>query len=118
MASVTREIVIEANPFDVWDVLRDFGAIHERLAWGFVVGSTMDGKGSRTVTFVTGAVAKEDLIGCDDELRRLAYSVVEGPMNFTHHNWSAQVFALGDRQTRFVWSTDVLPDEVSPRVQN
>jgi len=117
MASIIREIVIEADPVEAWDALRDFGAIHERLARGFVVGTTMDAKNSRTVRFVTGAVAKEDLIGCDDELRRIAYSVVDGPLQFTHHNSSAQVFAFGDRQTRLVWSTDVLPDDIAPRVQ-
>ena len=36
MASIRREIVIEARPADVWDAIRDVGAVHTRLAPGFV----------------------------------------------------------------------------------
>src|SRR5882762_30789 len=37
MASIRKEIVIEASPKRVWDAVRDVGAVHERLAPGFVV---------------------------------------------------------------------------------
>ena len=33
----------------------------------------------------------------------------------THHNASMQVYADGAR-TRFVWVTDVLPDEIAPAI--
>ncbi len=36
MASIHREIEIAARPDAVWDALRDVGAIHKRLAPGFV----------------------------------------------------------------------------------
>jgi carbon monoxide dehydrogenase subunit G len=110
MASIIRETRIDADPADVWDALRDFAAVHERLVPGFVVECRVDRPGSRTVTFFDGAVAREILVGVDDGARRLAYSVVEGPLGTTHHNASAQVLADSERRTRFVWTTDVLPD--------
>ena len=112
MASIHKEILIDAQPEDVWDALRDWGALHERLAPGFVTDVRSDGN-DRIVTFFTGAVARELLVDLDDEGRRLVWSVVEGP--YTHHNGSAQVFADGDDRTRFVWIADLLPNHLATR---
>jgi carbon monoxide dehydrogenase subunit G len=114
MASIVRDVLIDACPDDVWAALRDFGALHQRLMPGFVVDCHLEDPDTRTITFFNGAVAREVLIGVDDASCRLAYSVVEGPMGFTHHSASAQVFADGDG-TRFVWITDLQPDELAPR---
>jgi hypothetical protein len=111
MASIIRETVIDADPADVWAAVADFGAVHERLVPGFVVESALDGPGTRVVTFFNGVVAREVLVGTDADARRLAYSVVDGPLAATHHNASAQVVPEEGR-TRFVWITDVLPDEL------
>jgi hypothetical protein len=89
--------------------------LHERLVPGFVVAARLDGD-SRVITFFNGAVAREVLVGVHDEARRLAYSVVESPLGTTHHNASAQVFADGTRTCRFVWTTDVLPDEAGAQI--
>lgn len=110
MASVIKERVIDARPEDVWDALRDFGALHDRLVPGFVVETRVEGD-ERILTFFNGVIARERLIAIDDEARRLAYSVIDGPLSITHHNASAQVFAEADGSTRFVWITDVLPHE-------
>ena len=40
MASIHREIVIDAPAEKVWDAVRDVGAIHRRLAPGFEQAST------------------------------------------------------------------------------
>jgi hypothetical protein len=117
MASVVKEIRIDARPEDVWAALTDFGAVHERLAPGFVTDTRRDGDDVRVVTFFNGAVARELLVGVDDERRRLVYTVVEGPLGTTHHNASAQVLADGDGRSRFVWITDVLPDHVAEAVE-
>lgn len=119
MTSVIEEVTIAAAPDDVWAALRDFGALHTRLAAGFVVDSRLDGDDGRTriVTFANGATARETLVGLDEASRRLCYTVVEGPLGATHHSASAQVFAEPDGSTRFVWTTDVLPDELGDPVR-
>jgi carbon monoxide dehydrogenase subunit G len=117
MASVHKAIDIEARPEDAWDALRDFGAVHDRLVPGFVVDLKLDGQ-DRIVTFFNGAVVRERLVAVDEDQRRLAYTVVDGPLGSTHHNASAQVLESGDGRTRFVWTTDVLPDELAPTISD
>jgi len=67
MASIHREILIEAHPDEVWAAVRDFGAVHRRLAPGFVIEARLDGD-ARIVTFHNGTVAREPLIAtrCGD----------------------------------------------------
>jgi carbon monoxide dehydrogenase subunit G len=112
LPSIRKEIQIDAPPEKVWDALRDFGALHERLVPGFVTDCRMDGE-DRIVTFASGAVVREVLIDLDDEQRRLVWSIVDGP--YRHHNGAAQVFAEGDG-SRFVWTTDLLADDEVVRV--
>lgn len=83
MASIREAISIQARPEDVWAAVRDVGAVHKRLAPGFVVDTVLE-KGARVVTFGNGLVARELIVDVDDEARRLAWSVVGGRM--THHN--------------------------------
>jgi hypothetical protein len=111
MASVHKEVQIEARPEDVWAALRDWGAIHERLVPGFIVDARLDGP-DRIVTLFNGAEVREVLVDLDDDARRLVWSVVDGP--YTHHNGAAQVFAEGEDRSRFVWIADLLPDAAGP----
>jgi hypothetical protein len=108
MPSIRKEISIEAPPEEVWNAVRDFGALHERLVPGFVTDCRMDGE-DRIVTFASGAVVREVLIDLDDEERRLVWSIVDGP--YRHHNGVAQVFAEGGNDSRFVWTSDLLADD-------
>ena len=110
MASIRREIVIEASPERIWDAVRDVGAVHERLAPGFVVDTRLEA-GARVVTFANGLVARELIVDVDDEARRLAWAVVGSP-RLTHHNASMQIFDDGDRGSRVVWIADLLPNEI------
>ncbi len=112
MASIRKEIMINAHPNDVWAALRDWGAPHRRLVPGFVVDTRLDGR-DRIVTFFTGATVREVLVDLDEDTRRLVWSVVDGP--YTHHNASAQVFTADGGSTRFVWIADLLPDEAAAR---
>jgi len=115
VASITEQVLIDAPREEVWDALRDFGAVHQRLAPGFVVDCRLEGN-ARIVTFFNGAVARELLVAVDDDARRLVYSVVESPLHSTHDNSSALVVADADGRSRFVWIKDVLPDELAPRI--
>jgi uncharacterized protein YndB with AHSA1/START domain len=112
MASIRTEILIDVSPDDVWAALRDWGALHERLAPGFVTDVRLDDD-DRIVTFFDGSVVRERLVDLDDEARRLAWTMVEGP--YGHHNGYAQLFPTGDGGTRFVWVTDILPNDLAAR---
>jgi carbon monoxide dehydrogenase subunit G len=114
MASINEEIHIDAPPADVWDALRDWGALHERLVPGFVTDARLDGE-DRIVTFFNGVVARERFVDLDEERRRVAWSVGDGP--YEHHNASAQVHENGDGGTRFVWIADVLPHDAGPQMR-
>lgn len=114
MATIEIETIIDAAPHQVWDALRDFGALHTRLAPGFAVDTELDGR-DRLVTFFTGNVLRERLVSCDDRARRLVWSVVDGP--YAHHNGAAQVLDAYGGATRFVWTADLLPDEAAPRTR-
>jgi hypothetical protein len=105
MASIQKEVPLEASPAEVWDVVRDIGAVHTRFAPGFVVDTAMDGV-DRIVTFANGFVAREVIVDIDETRRRLAYSVRSE--RISHHNASFQVLAEGGG-SRLVWIADVLP---------
>jgi carbon monoxide dehydrogenase subunit G len=113
MASIRKEFPVDAAPDDVWDALRDVGALHTRLVPGFVVDTRMDG-GARIVTFGNGMVARELIVTVDDAERRLVWAATGGALS--HHNASAQVFAAGDG-TRLVWIADLKPDGAAPTVR-
>ncbi len=75
MASIHKDIPIDANPADVWAAVRDFGNPHRRLVPGFVLDARLDGE-ARIVTFANGNVARELLVDCDETRQRLVYAVV------------------------------------------
>ena len=51
MASIHKEILIDASSDHVWDALRDFGALHTRLAPGFVTDTRLDGDAPHRYVF-------------------------------------------------------------------
>jgi uncharacterized protein YndB with AHSA1/START domain len=109
MASIRKEMALRADPATVWDAVRDVGAIHTRLAPGFVTDVKLEGD-ARIVTFANGMTAKELIVDVDDAERRLVWSVVEGRP--THHNGSIQIFPEGDG-CRLVWIADLLPHDLA-----
>ena len=88
MATVRREIAVSGSPDGVWQAVRDFGAVHTRVAPGFLTELRMD-KGDRIVTFFNGLVARERLVTVDDQACRLVYAVVEGRPQ--HYNAAVEV---------------------------
>ncbi len=115
MASIRKEVQVNARPERIWDAVRDVGAVHERLAPGFVVKTRLE-EGARVVTFANGQVARELIVDVDDAARRLVWAVVGSP-RLTHHNASLQIFPEGEERSRLVWIADLLPDEVAGYIQ-
>jgi hypothetical protein len=113
MASIHKEIPIDTLPDDVWAAVRDFGAVHQRLAPGFVIDARLEDD-ARIVTFHNGTVARELLVDCDDARRRLVYAVISERVK--HYSASVQVAADGEARTRMIWIVDVLPNEIAPYI--
>ncbi|MBK3661264.1 SRPBCC family protein [Bradyrhizobium diazoefficiens] len=114
MASIHNDIPLPASALDVWDAVRDFGALHQRLVPGFVTACALDGD-ARIVTFANGSVAREVLVDCDEARQRLVYAI--NSERLTHYSASVQVIADGEARCRLVWIIDMLPNELAPYVQ-
>ncbi|MBQ0865705.1 SRPBCC family protein [Streptomyces smyrnaeus] len=112
MAHIHKEFLVESAPDDVWAAVRDVGDIHRRLAPGLVTDTHLEAD-TRIVTFANGVVVHELLVDIDDEARRVAYAVVGGSLAPRHHHASMQVFADGEKHSRFVWITDVTPYDLA-----
>ncbi|MBI5264506.1 MAG: SRPBCC family protein [Bradyrhizobium sp.] len=114
MASIHKEIPLSAPASEVWDAVRDFGAVHRRLVPGFVLDCRLEGE-ARIVTFANGTVARELLVACDEARRRLVYAVVSERLK--QHSASVEVVPDGDDNSRLLWTVDVLPNEIAPYME-
>ncbi len=113
MASLRKEILVDAPMTLVWGALRDVGALHSKLVPGFVTDTRMDGT-ARIVTFGNGTVAREEIVSVDDQRHRVCWAILDPP--FQHYSAAAWVEAAGDG-SRFVWTIDLLPHELASRVE-
>lgn len=109
MATIYKEFSVNVPPQFAWAAIKDVGAVHTRLAQGFVT-DTVLANDTRTVTFANGFVVHEQIVTVDDEHMRLAYSSVGG--RASHHNAYFQVTPELNGRSRVLWVTDLLPDEM------
>jgi hypothetical protein len=113
MASIYKDIPLDARADDVWAAVRDYGAVHQRVAPGFVTDCRLDGD-ARIVTFANGNVARELLVTMDEARKRLVYAVISERVK--QHSASIQIVADGENRSRMIWITDVLPNEIAPYI--
>lgn len=110
MASIRREMRLARDADSVWQAFADLGAVHTRLAPGFVTDCRLE-DGARQVTFANGVCVRELIVDVDPDRRRLAYAVVNG--SASHHHATFEVVPDGGG-CLVVWTADVLPAEVAP----
>jgi hypothetical protein len=113
MATVRTSLDTSASAEDAWTVIRDIGAVHTRLAPGFVTDTQLE-PGARVVTFANGMVIREPIVTIDDEERRLVWTAEGG--RTSHYNASLQVSTRADGGATVVWVADFLPDDVKPQL--
>src|ERR1700737_1235534 len=111
MASIHKDIPIDAHPADVWAAVRAFGSPHQRLGPGFSLPARLAAD-ARIGTFANGTGARELLVDCDDARRRLVYAVISERVK--QHSASVQVTADGDARSRLIWLADLPPTEIAP----
>jgi carbon monoxide dehydrogenase subunit G len=112
MASIRKEIPVSRPPAEAWDAVRDAGAVHRRLLPGFITDARLDGD-TRVCTVNGAGELREQIVDIDDDARRIAYTVVGGPLPTTHHNASMEVVSDGAGGSVLVWTTDFLPSELA-----
>lgn len=115
MATIIHSIDMAAPATSVWDAVRDYGALHQRVAPGLVTDCTIVADASppvRLVSFANGMQLHETIVACDESSRRLVWTITDDTVD--HHNGSLQVFDIGDEQSRVAWIADVLPDSLAP----
>ena len=112
MASIRTEFPIGVDAARVWQVIGDWADGPVRMARGLVVSSDAEGS-VRVVTFADGMIARERLVTRDDEARRIVYSMVGDTVRPEHDNAAMQIVPDGADRCRFIWTRDVLPDELA-----
>jgi hypothetical protein len=115
MATLSRELALDADASTVWAGVSAVATPHVDLVPGFVTAAMLDGD-ARTVTFVTGSVARELVVDIDHDSRRLAYAVVDSALGLTHHHSTMQVHEDPAGGARLVWTMDVLPHSAAGRL--
>ncbi len=113
MASIRKQIALPIPAAEAWDAIADFYAVHVRVAPGFLTDLVAE-DGARVVTFANGSVARELLVDCDHDRRRLVYAIPSERM--VAHSASFQVLETGDGTSEVIWITDVLPDAIAPYI--
>ena len=112
MASIRTEFPIDVDASRVWQVIGDWADGPVRMARGLVVSSDAEGT-VRVVTFADGMIARERLVTREDDARRIVYSMVGDTVRPEHDNAVMQIVPEGADRCRFIWTRDVLPDELA-----
>lgn len=108
MASVIREIIIDAPAETVWAAVGDFAAGPAKTSPGFFTECRLEAPDLRALVFADGSVARERLIARDEAARRIVWGWVADDV--AHDNTSMQVFAVSEGRSRLVWIHDTLSD--------
>lgn len=114
MASIQKELNLAVPAAHVWEALRDVGAVHDRLARGFVVSTTREGE-YRDVTFANGMHVRERIVTVDDSARMLVYAAEGGRLSY--HNASFTVVDDGSGGSKLLWTTHLLPDDMASAIE-
>jgi hypothetical protein len=112
MASIQIQFEVDVAADRVWQVIGDWANGPVAMARGHVVSSQADGD-VRVVNFATGTIARERLVARDEAARRIVYSLMGDSVRPDHDNAVMQVLPDGAGRCRFVWTRDVLPDELA-----
>lgn len=112
MASIHTEFEIGIDADRAWQVIGDWANGPVDMAGGYVSSSHADGE-LRVVTFAKGTVARERLVARDESARRIVYSLIGDTVRPEHDNAVMQILPDGPGHCRFIWSRDVLPDELA-----
>ena len=110
MASIYTQTTLEVDSETAWTALRHVEDAHKLFA-PVLTDGRLNGD-TRTVTFANGMVVRERILDVDNERKRVAYTVLDGPGMMYHHA-SMQIVDAGGGRCRFIWITDFLPGDLA-----
>ncbi len=106
MATIRIDQRLDASPDEVWKVIADYGNIADWFPG--IDESSAEGM-TRRCKFGDIDI-EEEIVTCDDDLRRLQYRITGGPMAPEFHLATVDIHDV-DGKTLLVYSCDVEPDE-------
>ncbi|MCX5399878.1 SRPBCC family protein [Streptomyces sp. NBC_00102] len=112
MASIIREFAVAADAEVAWAALEEVGKVNQLIT--FLGPVTVEGD-VRRVDMAENGIIEELIVSVDPALRRMSYSVRQGPWALTHHHSVMQVLppAEGDSGSRVAWLVDLKPDSLA-----
>lgn len=114
MATIHRLFHVDAPPEEAWDRIADVGAVNQLL--DFLGEVVVDGD-RRTCSLGDLGALDERILSIDPDHQRVAYTIVDAPMSFTHHSAAMSVDTDDDGRTQVRWVTDYSPAELTPQVE-
>lgn len=108
MATIRHHTRIARSADDVWKVVRDPVSLNDWFPG--LSGATFDGT-ARHIPLGDQEIV-EEIVTCDDELRRFQYRITAGPMTPEFHLATIDVIEDGDGSL-VVYSCDVRPDDAA-----
>ncbi|MFW6157370.1 MAG: SRPBCC family protein [Balneolaceae bacterium] len=120
MENIRVNGIINAPAQAVWEIVRDFGALHTYVE--AVENCTLEKRGTETVRILTladGAEVSERLEALDDEHRQLSYSIIESPLPVDNYLSVMEVKPKYNNASEFVWSSRFeVAEEAAEEIKN
>jgi hypothetical protein len=115
MATIQFSAEVKRDPNEVWRRLRVIDS--PKHLTNMIHDVEVTGPDSRVCVMPDGGKLVERIVSTNDATRRQAYFVKESPFGVEHHNASMQVFEADGNHSRFVWTTDILPDALAEQMR-
>lgn len=110
MSSLRAEILIDAKPDRVWEVVSDAATISEW--YPLISRSHLDSNGVRHIELSDGSRLEEKIVTSNEFLRRFQYRIQGGDLPVEHHLGTIDVIPIEDK-TLVVYSSEITPDNLA-----
>jgi hypothetical protein len=110
MGSVIGEMMVDASPEKVWQIVGNFAEGPRLTTPDMFVDCRLIEPDLRQMTFADGKIVRERLIARDEAARRIVWAWQGEEVK--HDNTSMQVFAESDGRSRLLWIHDTSPDDL------
>lgn len=110
MATINVSTTLGVSADELWAMVKDVGGVSGML--DVITDSSLDGD-TRSCTMGDGGQLTETILSIDDEHRRVAYTITDGPFPIEAHAASMEVTDAGGGRSTFRWITDVKPDAMA-----